>query len=374
MSSQRGKRGFTLVELLVVIAIIGILVALLLPAINAARQAAMRNSCINNMKQVGLALHNYHDVYKKFPTISPWDNIMIHVPIGAQGAAPAPGATSPRAEYSWIVRVLPYLEEANLYNEISSDSNRFRNNPGSLAPQGAMDPNMKVAANGLHFSSVSIPALLCPSFSGEPFSDAKPPAGEYSKVMPKVDPITGKPVGVALTNYVTITATNKEFVSGNPAGTPNPNGALVGGKAKTMGSMRDGTSKTIVVVESKEQTNSSWYDCSGTWVVALVPVDTSPSNPNPATIPMVVSPTTRVALNYGPVAGSNPPSPVYGVGMGSGARFWGPSSDHSGDVIIHAFGDDAVRPITADVNPNIYLGLVTVNGGETLPDPGILGQ
>ena len=46
--------------------------------------------------------------------------------------------------------------------------------------------------------------------------------------------------------------------------------------------------------------------------------------------------------------------------------------DHSGDVIIHAFGDDAVRPITADVNPNIYLGLVTVNGGETLPDPAVL--
>ena len=63
-----------------VIAIIGILVALLLPAINAARQAAMRNSCINNMRQCGLALHNYHDVYKKFPTISPLDDISIHVP------------------------------------------------------------------------------------------------------------------------------------------------------------------------------------------------------------------------------------------------------------------------------------------------------
>jgi prepilin-type N-terminal cleavage/methylation domain-containing protein len=373
MSRQRAKRGFTLVELLVVIAIIGILVALLLPAINAARQAAMRNSCINNMKQVGLALHNYHDVYKKFPTIAPWDDVMIHQ-IGGVGPATTPPANAPvpRAEFSWIVRILPYMEEANLYNEISSDSNRFRCN---VAPtdQGAFDPDMRVAAAGLHFSTVSIPALLCPSFSGEPYSNAQKFATAYGGVQPKTDPITGKPVGVALTNYVTITATNKEFVRGNPPGTPNPNGALVGGKAKTMASMRDGTSKTIVVVESKEQGNSSWYDCSGTWVVALVPLQTTASNPSPGTIPMVVTPQTQTALNYGPPPGQN--TPVYGTAiMASGARDWGPSSDHSGDVIIHAFGDDAVRPITADINPNIYLGLVTVNGGETLPDPGVLGN
>jgi prepilin-type N-terminal cleavage/methylation domain-containing protein len=359
------KRGFTLVELLVVIAIIGILVALLLPAINAARQAAMRNACINNMRQVGLALHNYHDVYKKFPVISDYDNIVAPTAIGNAGNPPQ------MAAFSWIVKILPYIEESAMYNEISSDSGRFKLPPAGKAPFAQdMRVGNNATAQNLHFSQVSIATLLCPSFSGEPYSDNAAPAQAYAQINPKTDIITGRPVGVALTNYVTFAATNKEFLTRNP---PEPNGTIVGGKARTMATMRDGTSKTVVIVESKEQSNSSWYDASGTWVVALVPGSTTASNPNPGITPMVATGTVLSALNYGPAPGAT--TPLYGTGFaGAGARKWGPSSDHGGDVVIHCFGDNAVRPITTDINVNTYIWLVTPNGGEPLPDPSALAN
>ena len=103
------RRGFTLVELLVVIAIIGILIALLLPAVQAAREAARRSQCSNNLKQIGLALHNYHDTYGVF-------------------CAACTGTTSPwgdhyQSTYSYMtgwVSLLPYLEQGPLYDQFTS--------------------------------------------------------------------------------------------------------------------------------------------------------------------------------------------------------------------------------------------------------------
>ncbi|NOZ40591.1 MAG: DUF1559 domain-containing protein [Planctomycetes bacterium] len=114
MSASRGlmsspsKRGFTLVELLVVIAIIGVLVALLLPAVQAAREAARVATCKNRLRQLGLALLNYHDVRKEFP-------------VGVSGGGAGPRSRCIDDGHGWGVALLPYLEQQPLYDLIQPD-------------------------------------------------------------------------------------------------------------------------------------------------------------------------------------------------------------------------------------------------------------
>lgn len=98
----RSPKGFTLIELLVVIAIIAILIALLLPAVQQAREAARRTQCKNNLKQYGLALHNYHDVYNCFPLSANWS----HASNWNNGVI------------GWQARILPFTEQVSLYNQI----------------------------------------------------------------------------------------------------------------------------------------------------------------------------------------------------------------------------------------------------------------
>jgi prepilin-type N-terminal cleavage/methylation domain-containing protein len=97
------RQGFTLIELLVVIAIIGVLIALLLPAVQAAREAARRSQCTNNLKQVGLALHNYLSVHNTFPPVT----------VMPRGRTSQP--------LSGLTRLLSHLEQTNLYNAINFD-------------------------------------------------------------------------------------------------------------------------------------------------------------------------------------------------------------------------------------------------------------
>ncbi len=116
-SSSSRRTGFTLVELLVVIAIIGVLVGLLLPAVQAAREAARRMSCSNNFKQIGLGLHNYHSAYKRLPMNAG----------GTKHDNASNGRQNNRLWLSWMVGVLPFVEQQALWEQISNPLNRDRN-------------------------------------------------------------------------------------------------------------------------------------------------------------------------------------------------------------------------------------------------------
>ncbi|MCA9119178.1 MAG: DUF1559 domain-containing protein [Planctomycetaceae bacterium] len=157
MVRRRQKSGFTLVELLVVIAIIGILVALLLPAVQAAREAARRMSCSNNLKQLGLALHNYHDTYKQFP-LNMYPQNVTESGNGQTGGNGGQGGV--------LVGLLPFMEQQPLYDAISF-VNPIGQGSGAGGVFGVQFRSQKVGNHFGHGSlwSVVVPAYVCPTAS-----------------------------------------------------------------------------------------------------------------------------------------------------------------------------------------------------------------
>lgn len=164
MKSQPRLRGFTLIELLVVIAIIAILIALLLPAVQQAREAARRTQCKNNLKQLGLALHNYHDVTNVFPYASTFSDPAENGP-SDQGEAHL--ITQGRS--CWFRLLLPYLEQSNLYTKLDSNYGVNHEASGNRAliagrffPVASCPSNPKsgtgVTVSGDVFVDLSVPA------------------------------------------------------------------------------------------------------------------------------------------------------------------------------------------------------------------------
>jgi len=164
---QGRQRAFTLIELLVVIAIIAILISLLLPAVQQARQAARRTECRNNLKQIGLAFHNYHDVFDRFPSAFSANAGATIFNLG-EGPGPRTDAQLDSNIHTWSERILPYLDQANVYSGINFNAPMGSGDATETSAPSRIDTAGNVAADttGQHAAATLtavIPAYICPS-------------------------------------------------------------------------------------------------------------------------------------------------------------------------------------------------------------------
>jgi prepilin-type N-terminal cleavage/methylation domain-containing protein/prepilin-type processing-associated H-X9-DG protein len=143
------RRGFTLIELLVVIAIIAVLIGLLLPAVQKVREAANRMKCSNNLKQIALAVHNYHDASGRFP-------VGCYIPYARDGLHDTQDITLPFGP-NWAIYILPYIEQANLYNSINIAAYPGTQLPANLMNYSTYDRSWRALRGQV------VPTYLCPS-------------------------------------------------------------------------------------------------------------------------------------------------------------------------------------------------------------------
>ncbi|HEX4146525.1 MAG TPA: DUF1559 domain-containing protein [Pirellulales bacterium] len=422
MFRRQARRGITLIEVLVVIGIIGLLVALLLPAQRRAREPARRNQCMNKMRQLVLALQNYHDFHKKFPAASNQ---------GAEGGVasvwwPAPGSgattgeipsvgyttdagsTSATAGYSWIVMALPYMDEGPLYNTIVEASGKLA--ADAFTPydvEGTKDGTATGRTFSLtatsagktvskHFAAVQLDEMICPSYAGtmlvERSQYSGTPAGDPPTAYgyPAESASLGSPAQrAAITNYVALAATHFPLMQYGPepnlAGTTSvpadaelPNGMIVPGTGLNVKACTDGTSKTLMLCETIEPAMNCWYDGTTAWTTAINPNSVGLFPPSKAVDPSTnplgfwqVPAGGTTALNVGPAPDKTIAySPALaGYCATPQVISWGPSSNHSG-VVVHAAVDGSVHVISPDIDPTVYMHLITIAGGEPqlMPD------
>jgi len=309
--------GFTLVELLVVIAIIGILVALLLPAVQAAREAARRTTCINNVKQLSIALHNHHDSLRSFPpgTYNYIDDRFTTMPqyIGREVL-----------RRCWMHDALPYFEESVLQGEFASH----------MKKNGA-------SANAVGFigNQTIIKPLMCPS-------DPSSPKIHTFSAGASQAPTQG------FHGNLIVCAGNDYFNRGGHVNSAKLNGVFFAGSKVKMKDVTDGTSHTALISELILTPDSVDDDLRGRYY-----------NPFPGGVlfSTIVSPNSSVPDQMRFV--SSQPTPQAPGIFTDVNIFVAARSFHPGGV---SFGlvDSSVKFVNNDVDPIVYKALGSRNGSE----------
>ena len=359
--SMRPRRAFTLIELLVVIAIIGVLVALLLPAVQQAREAARRSQCKNNLKQLGLACHNYHDAFNQFPLN--WYNGQNTT----QGDPSNPNYNN--GSWSWVVMAFPYLDQGPLYNQISTYFVAAAGQP----PNCGM--GFTTSINGIpsprQLAKTALPVLVCPSNDqpvvrtgqivepdnggwNAPFSDS---AGGLDYVGNMGHIWAGwhdvdKP---ALNNLDQIDSRLVRGSAGTPwiserwnNDNPNINGVFFYRGSRKIAQIPDGTSNVVMLFESMhwrggdtQQSFSYRHQDIANWASALG-----------ATCPM------RHPIN------NRNPDMQYGEGD---VRNWSPSSRHTGGCHV-TLCDGSVRFVNENISHSIRYNIAVAADGAPVGD------
>jgi prepilin-type N-terminal cleavage/methylation domain-containing protein len=318
----RARSAFTLIELLVVIAIIAILIGLLVPAVQKVREAAARTQCANNLKQIALGVHSYHDANKYLP----------------QNYGGLGGWSASSQAWSWIGMILPYIEQGPLYNGAGLANRNAAGQPVS---------NLNIAVNGVAACNIPIALLRCPSdpdYGVTSWTDRADMGG----------------VAVAVTNYKGVCGANWQWGDGrwNPGlvnGAPNQdglehgNGVLFRSMGTTYGgytkkykitSVTDGSSNTFMVGESlpsRCQWTGAWaYNNGATGTCAIYPNATQTNGQ------------------------------FYGTGDWPDCYSF--HSGHTGGLQF-AMCDASVTFISNSIDINIYRALSTINGNEAASIP-----